>query len=446
MSASQNTAAREGFGLWTLVFMGLGSVIGAGIVTYVGIAVGYTGRAAWIAYAVAILLGFLVNLPLILMSSAARIKGGNYSFMSTTLGDTLGGFYGIANILSVLVFSNFALSFGLYMNIILPQLSQKAWAILGITAFYIVNLFGSKFMAKIQNYLSVILIAGLLLLGIFGVLNGLPDSLDIMQEGYFLGGTDGFYQAVMVLMSSTQGYTLITAMSGQCRDPKRDLPRAFCIIPLLLVVIYCSVGFAMSNVLPVEQTANQTLVAVAGVLFSPAVTTLFVVAGPVMALSTTMNSSFSIFERPLNQVTDDGWLPAALGKKNKYGVAYIYMTIIYLIGILPMVSGLDIATIVSNTTFVSSILNILLCIGIMRYPSTMEGAWENRSIKISMFGFKLACWVCLAIRIFLIWRSLKTANVTMIVGSLAAIALFFIWCYFRQKSGKVHVTRSWELQ
>ena len=57
-------------------------------------------------------------------------------------------------------------------------------------------------MAKIQNYLSVILIAGLLLLGIFGVLNGLPDSLDITQEGYFLGGTDGFYQAVMVLMPS----------------------------------------------------------------------------------------------------------------------------------------------------------------------------------------------------------------------------------------------------
>ena len=73
---------------------------------------------------------------------------------------------------------------------------------IGITAFYIVNLFGSKFMAKIQNYLSVILIAGLLLLGIFGVLNGLPDSLDITQEGYFLGGTDGFYQAVMVLMPS----------------------------------------------------------------------------------------------------------------------------------------------------------------------------------------------------------------------------------------------------
>ena len=80
MGATQKTKS-EGFGMWTLVFMGVGSVIGAGIVSYVGIAVGYTGRATWIAYAAAILLGFLANLPLILMSSAARIKGGNYSFM-----------------------------------------------------------------------------------------------------------------------------------------------------------------------------------------------------------------------------------------------------------------------------------------------------------------------------------------------------------------------------
>ena len=64
-----------------IVLMGLGAVIGAGVVTYSGIAVGLTGRSAWIAYAVAILLGFLCNLPLILMTTAARIKGGNYSLM-----------------------------------------------------------------------------------------------------------------------------------------------------------------------------------------------------------------------------------------------------------------------------------------------------------------------------------------------------------------------------
>lgn len=444
--ANSSTEKATGFGLWTLVFMGTGAVIGAGIVSYVGIAVGYTGRATWIAYAAAILLGFLANLPLILMTTAARIKGGNYSFMATTLGDLWGGFYGISQLLSVLVFSNFALAFGAYMTIVFPSVSQKTWGYIAITLFAAINLLGSDFMSKIQNVLSVMLIGGLLLLGVYGIANGLPDSLDIAQKGYFSNGSDGFYQAVMVLMGSTQGYTLITAFSGQCKRPKKDLPLALSIIPLILIILYCSVGFAMSNVLPVEQTANKTLVAVAEVLFNPIVTYIFIFAGPVMALSTTLNSSFSIFERPLVQVTKDGWLPESWGKQNKHGVAYKYIAAMFVIGILPMASGLSIATILSNTTFVSSITNILLCIGILRYPKKMDGAWDNRSWRIPMWGFQLSCWVCMAIRIFLIWRSLKTANVTMMIYSLLAMAIFFGWCFMRYKAGKVHVTKSWELQ
>ena len=81
MKKGETKTANSGLlGFWDLAFMGLGSVVGAGIVTYVGIAISWTGRSAWIAYALAILLGFLANLPLILMSSAARIKGGNYSW------------------------------------------------------------------------------------------------------------------------------------------------------------------------------------------------------------------------------------------------------------------------------------------------------------------------------------------------------------------------------
>jgi uncharacterized membrane protein YbhN (UPF0104 family) len=63
-----------------------------------------------------------------------------------------------------------------------------------------------------------------------------------------------------------------------------------------------------------------------------------------------------------------------------------------------------------------------------------------------MWGFQLSCWVCMAIRVFLIWRSLKTANATMMIGSLAALIIFYVWCAFRQKTGSVHVTKSWELQ
>ena len=123
-----NSKTETGMGFWSIVLMGLGAVIGAGVVTYSGIAVGLTGRSAWIAYAVAILLGFLCNLPLILMTTAARIKGGNYSFIATTLGDLGGGYYGISRVLMVLSFSTFSLSFGNYMNIIFPMVPVKVFA------------------------------------------------------------------------------------------------------------------------------------------------------------------------------------------------------------------------------------------------------------------------------------------------------------------------------
>ena len=188
-------------------------MIGAGIVTYVGIAVGYTGRAAWIAYATAVLGGFLVNLPLILMCTAARIKGGNYSFMSTTCGDILGGFCGISQLVSVLVFSNFALALASYLTVVFPSVPSWVFAYGSLTLFAVVNLFGTDFMAKVQNILSVILILGLVLLGFTGIANARPDWLHITQDGYFSDGLGGFNLAVIALMGSTQGYTLITSLS-----------------------------------------------------------------------------------------------------------------------------------------------------------------------------------------------------------------------------------------
>ena len=252
MKSEKTTTEKSGLlGFWDLAFMGLGSVVGAGIVTYVGIAISWTGRSAWIAYAVAIVLGFLANLPLILMSSAARIKGGNYSFLATTLGEVGGGWYGVQQILNAFYFSTMTLSLGNYMHAISPAIPVKGVAIFSLVLFALINLFGTSFMAKVQNVLTIILIFGLLMFGLYGMMNAQPGSFDFAAEDFFTDGPDGFMQAVMILMNSTTGYTLITSFSGSCKKPKTDLPLAMAIVPLFLVVLYCSVGFTMCNVLPI---------------------------------------------------------------------------------------------------------------------------------------------------------------------------------------------------
>ena len=48
----------QGLGIKELTSLAAGQVIGAGVVTLVGQAIGVTGRSVWLAYATAILLGF----------------------------------------------------------------------------------------------------------------------------------------------------------------------------------------------------------------------------------------------------------------------------------------------------------------------------------------------------------------------------------------------------
>ena len=441
-------------GLGDLFFMGLGTVIGAGIVAYVGIAVGFTGRATWIAYLIAIMGGFLANLPLILMASAARIHGGNYSFLATTVGDTWGAFWGLSNITGILAWSNFGLALGLYLNVIFPFIPQKVSAIAAILIFFAINLLGTGKMAKIQNVLSFLLIVGLLLFGFLGMARLQPDTFTKMfSREYFdagtaggPGGSWGFFQAIMVLMGSTQGYTLITSFSGKSHNAKRNMPLALCLVPLALIIIYCSVGLTMSNVLPVAETANKPLTVVAQLLFHPVVFFLFVFTGPVMALATSLNSSFGIFERIFAGVANDGWLPESAGKKNKNGIAWKFMVLFVIVAVTPILLNFSIGTILSNMTFAGSFANILLVIGIFRYPKTMEGAWDNRAWKVPKWFFYASCLVCFGIRIFLIWRSILTASVAMAIVSLAVIAGIYLYCVWRKSTGKVHVTKSWELQ
>ena len=59
-----------------LYAISLGYVIGAGIISLVGPAIALTGYSAWVAFFIAILFGFLVNLPAVFVTSTLRMAGG----------------------------------------------------------------------------------------------------------------------------------------------------------------------------------------------------------------------------------------------------------------------------------------------------------------------------------------------------------------------------------
>jgi APA family basic amino acid/polyamine antiporter len=141
----ENSESKKGLGLFTLIMLATGQVIGAGVVTLVGTSIAFTGRSAWLAYAAAVIMGLCIILPYILLSSMLRVKGGNYTFVAALLGDKWGGMYGMAFTMLMFACGMFGLSLGNYLNSLFPAWDPKSIAIVSVTVFYVFNMLGVSF-------------------------------------------------------------------------------------------------------------------------------------------------------------------------------------------------------------------------------------------------------------------------------------------------------------
>jgi len=149
---------RGTLGKSELLALGVGQVIGAGVITLVGQAVGVTGRSAWIAYGIAVIIGFIMVVPYVFLSSAIIVKGGAYSVIKAMSGERLAGMYVVSYLTQCLSLSLMGTSLGMYLNSLWPQLNPKACAIFFLVLFYLINLLGISSMAKVQKIMSAILV------------------------------------------------------------------------------------------------------------------------------------------------------------------------------------------------------------------------------------------------------------------------------------------------
>jgi APA family basic amino acid/polyamine antiporter len=442
-----NGIQKKGLGVVSLVALAAGQVIGAGVVTLVGAAVGLTGRSVWLAYAGAVVMGFFIVLPYMVLSSMIRVKGGSYTFVATLLGEKMGGLFGMAFTMNVFATGMIGLGFGQYFAALFPGVSVRLVAVATITIFFVFNLLGVNFMSKIQNILSATLICGLLLFVITGVGKLEPGVLDIGAPGYFAAGPKGFFAAIVLLVYSCYGYSFVVAYSREAGKPKRDIPLAMIITAGILLLLYSAIALIDAGVLPVAEVAGKPLTEVARRIMPLPLYYAFVVGGPLMAIATTLNSSFTVFARPFHQMTDDGWFPKGLARTNRFGSPYLILAIIYVIAITPIIFGFSIQMITTNTVLIGRIADVVALCAVMALPKKLPDAWENRYFRGMSKGlFYFLMGLSLAVTLLCITLSFNNMARSNAVATLVLTAVFLLYVILRQKSGKVSMQKSYELQ
>lgn len=360
--------------------MATGFTIGSGIITLTGIGIGMTGRSVFIAFAVCAVLFLISFRPLFIMSSVLPRMSAAYSYSKELITKEAGGLYVYIYFFGRITIAIFGISIAQYLASLIPALNNpvgmKVVAAGVLTLFYIINLFGIKNAAIVQNVLFVILVFSLISFVIFGI--GKVESNFFEQKAFFVNGFSGFYSAVSLLFFAVGGAYIITDFAPKIRNPEKVMTKVIYIVTIGVTVLYMFIGIVASGVIPQTEAAYQSLVVTARIVYpNNLLFSIFIVGGALGALITTLNSSFVWYSSSLIQACKDGWLPKAWGKTNKYEVPYILTTIFYILGLIPALLGMDL-TVVSKIAVGMTILSILIPMaGILKLPEKYPEEWKQ---------------------------------------------------------------------
>lgn len=360
--------------------MATGFTIGSGIITLTGIGIGMTGRSVFIAFAVCAVLFLISFRPLFIMSSVLPRMSAAYSYSKELITKEAGGLYVYIYFFGRITIAIFGISIAQYLASLIPALNNpvgmKVVAAGVLTLFYIINLFGIKNAAIVQNVLFVILVFSLISFVIFGI--GKVESNFFEQKAFFVNGFSGFYSAVSLLFFAVGGAYIITDFAPKIRNPEKVMTKVIYIVTIGVTVLYMFIGIVASGVIPQAEAAYQSLVVTARIVYpNNLLFSIFIVGGALGALITTLNSSFVWYSSSLIQACKDGWLPKAWGKTNKYEVPYLLTTIFYILGLIPALLGMDL-TVVSKIAVGMTILSILIPMaGILKLPEKYPEEWKQ---------------------------------------------------------------------
>lgn len=424
-----------------LMSVAIGQIIGAGVFALTGIVIGTTGRSVNLAFMLAALLVVLLAIPLVYIGGTIRLRGGQYTQAALLIGEKFAGFYMVIYLISNLSVAMYAISFAQYLVSLVPSAAgiTTVVALAVLTLFYVLNFFGIQGAAKMQNAMVLLMAAALALFIVFGMGKIQPGYFQ--QPGWMTAGTMGFLTGIALLQYATGGATVVVNFGAEAKNPTRDIPIVIVVSTIGVAAVYGLMATIAAGVLPIEVTAFQPLTAVAREILPAGLLYFFIIAGAGFALTTTLNATLGWVTKPLLQATIDGWFPKALGKIHpKYKTPYVWLTIVYVIGVLTILSGWDVGQIANFALVLINIAGVALSYSAIRLPKVVPELWEKSRVHVSTPFLVGSCMLAIGASFFQIIVLGLNQTPTQLIGNVVILVVAIIFAQIRHKHVKMEVS------
>ncbi|MFI0468305.1 APC family permease [Saccharopolyspora sp. 5N102] len=317
-------------------------IVGGGVVALTGTAIALTGGGAPLAYVLATLAVIVYSLPVAALGSAMPVIGGRYSYAARLISPSTGFTTMWLSIIETLQLSLMALAAASYVNALLPAVPVRPLAFTVMTVFFLTNLFGATFSNRLGIVLAFVMLAAFLLYSFTGI----PQVHWEVIGDVAPNGVGELVTAVALLTFATTGGTYVAELGREMKHPGRDIPLSVIGGTAIAGVLYVLMAVPSVGVLPIPDVAGKPMSAVAEHLLAPSGFAFFIIGGAVMSVVGHINALLLAATKPLLAAADAGWFPRRLAAVNeRFGTPHWLLLVLYLIGTVPVLSGLSVATI-----------------------------------------------------------------------------------------------------
>lgn len=410
---------------WDCMGFCIGQIIGSGIMVLTGIVIGFTGHGTPLAFILAACLAITTMIPFTFLASTLPTNGAGYNYIKRLIGNKAGFFYLCSFVLTQVLIATYAKGFASYFVAVFPSFNEAAVAMTALTIAVVVNLIVLKTSAIVQKVMVVFLLFSL---GIF-VAFGLPQVdwsvLEMSKANIMPNGIKSFLVGVALLSFATSGAKFVAENGDEIENPQKNIPKAMICSTLLVASFYAMIGVVASGVLPLEEVAFQNLTVVAKKIFPPTVYLFFVIGGAMFALMTTLNGTLSWVTRGLQSAAKEGWLPEAFAKENKGGAPVLLLMIFYVVGALPILTGMSTEIIANIGIGLDMLTEFAILIACFRLPKLYPEEYKK-----SAFYIKPQILYMILSIVGVLMLGTSYVNLSDLTGSMyIAIIIYLVFVY-----------------
>ncbi|WP_108244855.1 APC family permease [Muricauda brasiliensis] len=299
------------------ISIGIGGMVGGGIFAVLGLAVTLSKGGTPLAFLFAGILALITSYSYVKLSKSYPDRGGTVKFINQGFGETIfsGGINNLLWVSYIIMLSLYASAFGSYapnlLSISGTELDFHIYATGIIVLASIINYYSVKVVGMIESYaviIKLVILISFIGVGLYGLM-GNPNLEQLSPENWeaplqlLTGG--------MVIFVAYEGFELIANSAPDIKNPEKNIPRAYYISIIFVVLLYIIIAVVTVGSLPfdkIKTAEDYVLAEAAKPMLGQTGFTIITIAALISTFSA-INASIYGGSRVSYEIAEDDELP-----------------------------------------------------------------------------------------------------------------------------------------